>query len=71
MVGRAAKEKRMRGILRKHVSRFLGILLLGTVVLSAGCQKETEEGFRELASEETDEKSSVLLIERLGREGRN
>ncbi len=48
----------MRGILRKHVSRFLGILLLGTVVLSAGCQKETEEGFRELASEETDEKSS-------------
>ena len=48
----------MHGILRKNVSRLLGILLFGAVVLSAGCQKEAEEGFRELTPEETDEKSS-------------
>ena len=48
----------MRGILRKNVSRLLGILLFGAVVLSAGCQKEAEEGFRELTPEETDESSS-------------
>mgnify|MGYP004732706267 CR=1 FL=1 len=50
----------MRGILRKNVSRLLGILLFGAVVLSTGCQKEAEEGFQELTPEKTDESSSFF-----------